>query len=263
MLFQRMVLGVTAIALLCGSGCMFAKDVSVNEYETAKRIAAKITGLDTLANVRITTDPVTIAEPDDDTPWFLAKKLLINRPLWKVSYEVDALVHSNKVNPHIRGFDVYVDVSTGQVLKIVSRDDPNMPQQYRTGIRVSKKAIASFLNDDMYVIQDRLPLSTPTFKFADMIKMRGAIARHYECYYFLCQQHPMDGGQIIPAWLVILYGTEPIQASGGPNPKRNPRHYTLAEKYRRTFEIRMVGADSGKDVGVRMFAVGTNDDTFD
>ena len=93
---------------------------------------------------RITTDPVTIAEADDDTPWFLAKKLLINRPLWKVSYEVDALAHSNKVNPHIRGFDVYVDVSTGQVLKIVSRDDPNMPEQYRTGIRVSKKRLLLF-----------------------------------------------------------------------------------------------------------------------
>ena len=52
MLFQRIVLEVTAIALLCGSGCMFAKDVSVNEYETAKRIAAEITGLDTLANVQ-------------------------------------------------------------------------------------------------------------------------------------------------------------------------------------------------------------------
>lgn len=267
MLLQRsevltmVVLGAAVIAFLCGSGCVFAQDAPVTASETAKSIAAQITGLDGLSDVRVTANLVTVAKADDDTPLSPVKNLLINRSLWKVSYEVDSLVHPNRVNPHIRGFDAYVDVSTGQVLKVVSRDDPNMSEQYRTGIEVSNKEIASILTEDVYVVQDRLPTVVPTFKFADMIKGNGAIARHYECYYFLFQHRSIDGGQIIPAWLVILYGTEPIR-SLGPAEHRPARHRSLAESYRRTFKLLILDAESG-EVLLRGSTVGSNDDSFD
>lgn len=267
MLLQRsevlvmVVFAATVIAFFCGDACVFAQDEPVNASETAKSIAAQITGLDGLSDVRVTANSVTITKDDDDTPLSPAKDLLINRPLWKVSYEVDALVHPNKVNPHIRGFDTYVDISTGQVLKVVSRDDPNMPEQYRTGVEVSNKEIASILTEDVYVVQDRLPTVVPTFKFADMIMGNGIIARHYECYYFLFQHRSVDGGQIIPAWLVVLHGTEPIR-SLGPTEHRPARHRSLAESYRRTFKLLMLDAESG-DVLLRGSTVGSNDDLFD
>ena len=247
---------IAALLVLLSVGVCMA----VDDSQRVKTLADEITGLNRLAGVSIEVESFTLPE-NDDTPIRLFKEHLVTGSLWKISYKVDSLQHANKVNPHIVGFDVYADVSTGQVLKVVSRDDPAIPEQYQTGIEISNKEIASILTEDMYVIQDRLPAVVPTFKFADMIMGNGVTARHYECYYFLFQHRSIDGGQIVPAWLVILYGTEPIR-SLGPVEHRPSRHLPLAERYRRTFEIQMLDAKSG-ELLLRGSSVGSNDDTAD
>ena len=260
MLLQRVVLVAIVIAFLCGSACVFAQDAPVTASETAKRVAAQITGLDTLADVQITATEVTIAAADDNTPIALFKERIVDRPLWKVSYAVDVLAYRNKVNPHIRGFDVYVDVATETVLKVISRNAPNMPEKYRIGIAKSSRGVVSILSEDSRFIENRLPDVTPTLTLADLIDTKGMKCRQYECYYFLNRN--LATNVVAPAWLIVFYGTEPIGTSGPTKTNKSSRHYTLAERYRRTFEMWVYDATSGK-VGYGVQAVGSNDDTFD
>ena len=259
-----MVVLVLAIVALVFYGIyIFAQDRSVEiEIGTnAINVANQITGLDELSNVQITANAVTIAEAADDTPLLPVKQKLINRPLWKVSYAVDALQHRNKVNTHIAGFDAYIDSSTGQMLKIISRDAPGLPEKYQTGIRVSNQHIASSLGKNRFWISDRLPLTAPSFRFVDMIKGNNLIARHYECYYFLYQHNEAAGGTIIPAWLIIQYGTERFFPLGPPEHRQTVLP-SLAEKYARTFRMSIIDATSGETLRA-FWATGKNDDTFD
>lgn len=233
-------------------------EVATNVIDAANRI----TGLDELPNVQITVNEVRIAEEAADTPLPLVRQRLINRPLWKVSYKIDELVHRNKVNPHIVGFDAYIDISAGQLLKIVSCDAPDLPEEYQTGIKVSNQAIASDLTLNRYWwVPDQLPLNAPSFRFVDMLKGNGTIARHYECYYFLYKHHEADGGTIIPAWMIILYGVEPLPPLGPP--EHRPTVFpSLTKKYRRTFTMYLFDAMSGEVFGGN-HSVGSNEDTFD
>jgi hypothetical protein len=277
-------IALVVLSAFCGSGCVFVQEEPVNEsvnavYEhgcvivmevpvdkiEAKRIASEITGLDRLLGVQITTNEVTIGGAADNTPMFLFKERIIDRPLWRVSYKVDVLERRNlegrhKVNPHIRGFDVYVDVSAGQVLKVVSRAQPNMPENYRIGIEISNKHVASNLRQNSYFIEDSLPTVVPTVKFADLIWRGGQKIRHYEGYYFL--QRNRKTNVMAPAWFVVFYGTEPLGTSGPARANKSSRRYTLAEKYKRTFEAWVYDATSGKS-GYAMMVVGRNKDTFD
>lgn len=260
-----MVVLILTTATLASCGIHMSVQNKPAEVEVATNaidVANWITGLDELPNVQITVNEVRIAEETDDTPLPPVRQRLIDRPLWKVSYSIDKLTHRNKVNSHIVGFDAYIDLSAGQLLKIISRDAPDLPEEYRTGIKVSNRAIASDLNLNRYWwVPDQLPLNAPSFRFVDMLKGNGAIARHYECYYFLFKYPEADGGTIIPAWLIILYGTEPIPPLGPPG-YRPTVFPSLAERYRRTFTMHLFDATSGERFGGSL-SVGSNKDTFD
>ena len=176
-----------------------------------------ITGLDGLASVRITAAPLTLSE-DDDTPIPLIKKRLSDSEhLWKVSYQVDALRYENKVNPHIVGFDVYLDIARGHVLKIVSRDAEGLAEVFRKGIEVSNQQIRSIFRHYPYIMR-RMPANTPAFTLRDLLVSNDVICRHYECYYILYRVPDGDKpDKVFPMWLITLYGTEPIRplVSGG------------------------------------------------
>lgn len=239
--------------------------VEIEIANNAINVANRITGLNELSNVRIAASEVTIAEAEDDTPLVPVRKKIINRPLWKVSYEVNALELRDKKNPHIVGFDVYIDKANGQLLKIVSRDAPGLPEEYRKGFKVSNQEIASHLDHNRYWDPNQLPLIAPRFRFIDIVKNKKSriIARHHECYYFLYKPNEAEN---IPAWFNILYGTEPPPSIGGPAVAElsglkivTP---SLAERYTRTFRMGMINAMSGDEVGVAAFAQGTNEDTF-
>ena len=256
------VLVLAIIALVFYGIYISAQNPSV-EIEIGKNavdVMNQITGLDELSNVQITANAVTIAAAADDTPLLPVRQKLINRPLWKVSYQIDVLQHHNTVNPHIVGFDAYIDTSTGQLLKIVSRDAPGLPEKYRTGIRVSNPHIASSLDRNRFWVPDSLPLTAPSFRFVDMLKGNGLIARHYECYYFLYKQKDVEGGAIIPAWLIIRYGTERFFPLG-PSEHRPAVLPSLAEKYARTFRLSIVDATSGETLRA-FWATSANEDTF-
>lgn len=259
------ILILTTASLASCSVYMSAQN-KTEEVEISKNaidIANRITGLDELPNAQITAYEVRIAEETDDTPVPLVRQKLINRPLWKVSYKIDELVHRKKVNPHIVGFDVYVDTSTDQVLKIVSRDAPGLPEEYRIGIKVSNQEIASYLNGKKYWLSNQLPQTPPSFRFVDKLTgSYGSIVRHYECYYFLFKYRAVDGGAIIPAWMIIYYGTEPMPPSGGAFYPQSPIVLSLAEKYKRTFQMHRYDATSGERLG-GWYVTGTNEDTFD
>lgn len=239
------------------------KPIGVEIGKDAIEVANRITGLNELPNVQITANEVWITEAADDTPVPLVRQQLINRPLWKISYKIDELVHRKKVNPHIVGFDVYVDTSTNQVLKIVSRDVPGLPEEYRIGIKVSNQEIASYFNSKRHRLSNQLPRTPPNFRFVDKLTgSYGSIVRHYECYYFLFKYPVVDGDAIIPAWLIIYYGTEPMPPSGGAFYPQSPIVLSLAEKYKRTFQMHRYGATSGERLG-GWYVTGTNEDTFD
>ena len=255
-----------AIATLVSCGVYMPaqnKLIGVGIGKNAIDIANRITGLNELPNVQITVNKVWITEAADETPVPLVRQRLINRPLWKVSYKIDELVHRKKVNPHIVGFDVFVDSPTDQVLKIVSRDAPGLPEEYRIGIKVSNQEIASYLNWKRYWLSNQLPQTPPRFRFVDKLTgSYGSIVRHYECYYFLFKYPVVDGGAIIPAWMIIYYGTEPMRPSGGAFYPQSPIVLSLAEKYQRTFQMHRYDAMSGEMLG-GWYATGTNEDTFD
>ena len=239
------------------------KRAEVEVATNAIDVANRITGLDELPNVQIAVNEVRITEAADDTPVPLVRQRLIDRPLWKVSYKIDELVHRKKVNPYIVGFDVYVDTSTDQVLKIVSRDAPGLPKEYQIGIKVSNQEIASYLNGKKHWLSNQLPQTPPNFRFVDKLTgSYGSIVRHYECYYFLFKYPVVDGGAIIPAWLIIYYGTEPMPPSGGAFYPQSPIVLSLAEKYKRTFQMHRYDATSGERLG-GWYVTGTNKDTFD
>lgn len=220
--------------------------------ERAIELSNTITGLDKLADVRITASAFTLPE-DDDTPILLIKKRLVDsKHLWKVSYQVDGLKHKNIANPHIKGFDVYVDTAQGQVLKIVSRDAEGLPEEFRKGIEVSNQQVCSAFGDNPLIAWD-LPTVTPTYTLGDFLTGKGKIYRHYECYYILYREPDGDKrDKVFPIWLVILYGTEPIEPL-------KPR--TLADGYVRTFEIYFVNAISGEGFPF-VHITGENTDTF-
>ena len=251
---QRVVVFAMFIALLCASG--FAQTAS----ETAKRVASDVTGFDALDSVQITVTEVTVSASADTTPIVLFKNEIVNTPLWKVSYVVNTMQYQNKSNSHIRGFDVYVNVGTEQVLKVVSRNAPNMTSTYRTGIEVSNRQLASILSEDSRFIKDALPTGVPAVKFADCIIKKAMSARHYEGYYIL--YHNPATNVSVPAWLIVFYGTEPIHGLGPVPEGQQRRYYTLTEKYQRTFEAWVYDATSGRR-GWGAQIVGTNDDTFD
>ena len=257
MMLQRFLLITTIIVCLCVSGSILAQDSPVNPAEEAKRIANLITGLNGLSNVQITTNEETVRSADDTTPISLFKERIIDRSLWKVSYRVETLQYNNKMNPHIRGFDVYVNGVKGQVLKIASHNAPEMPSKYRTGIVTSNKQVALILRDNAYFIDSRVPTVAPTIKFVDLIGNKGTQVRQFEAYYFL--QHDRENNTTAPAWLVVFYGTAPIRALGAT---ANQQYHTLAEKYQRTFEMWVYDATTGA-LGFGAQIVGTNDDTFD
>lgn len=263
---STMAVLVLAITTLVSCGFYMSPQNRSVELEIGKNaidVANQITGLNELPNLQITANKVWITEAADDTPVPLVRQRLINRPLWKVSYKIGELVHRKKVNSHIVGFDVYVDTSTDQVLKIVSRDAPGLPEEYRIGIKVSNQQIASYLNENKYWLSNQLPQTPPGFRFVDKLKgMYGAIVRHYECYYFLFKYPEVDGGAIIPAWMIIYYGTEPIPPSGGAFYPQSPIVLSLAEQYRRTIQMYRYDAMSGKMLG-GWSTTGSNEDTFD
>lgn len=261
------VLAIAALVAYCVYISAQNKPVEIEIGKNAIDVANRITGLNELPNVRVTANEVRIEEAADDTPLPPVRQKLINRPLWKVSYEIDALEHRNKINPHIVGFDAYIDTSTGLMLKIVSRDAPGLPEAYRTGIQVSNQQIASILSRDGFWVPDRLPLTAPNSKFVDKVKGNGIIARHYECYYFLYKQDEVEN---IPAWLIIRYGTEPYPSLNRFEPEdfRDPQLRPpaipppLAERYVRTFELHVIDAMSGKEL-LAGLVKGANEDTFD
>ena len=258
------VILILATASLASCNVYMSAQNKTEEVEISKNaidVANRITGLDELPNAQITAYEVRIAAETDDTPLPSVKQRLINRPLWKVSYKINELMHRNKVNPYIIGFDVFVDLSTSQLLKIVSRDAPGLPEEYRIGIKVSNQAIAFSLNLNRYWVPDQLPLNAPNFRFVDMLKGNGGIARHYECYYFFYKHLEADGGTTIPAWMIILYGVEPLSPLGPPE-YRPTVFPSLAEKYRRTFAMYLFDAMSGEVFG-GTHSVGSNEDTFD
>lgn len=253
MLLQRwevlmmVVCALTVVTFFSGSVCAFAQDKSTEESENAKRIAATITGLDALSDVQVTATEVTVTGAEDNTPIDLFKERIIGRPLWKVSYKIDGLKrryldgrHTGKVNPYIRGFDVYVDVATEQVLKVVSRYAPNMPETYQIDIETSRKEIISYFRQKRYMIENGLPIVVPTVKFADLLRGRVPSKRHLEVYYFLYHRTPQSK-VAVPAWLVIYYGAAGF-APSGPNPKR----YMKPEDFRRGFGVVVYDATSGK-----------------
>ena len=228
--------------------------------ERVIQLSNTITGLDRLASVRIKVDPFTLDENDDTPILSIKKRLLDSRHLWKVSYQVDALRHENMVNPHIKGFDVYLDIATGQVLKIVSRDAEELPQEYRSRITVSNQQIRSTFRHDL--IKWLLPAVTPAYTLGDFLTGAGEICRHYECYYILFRTPNRVDNKDIPMWLVIRYGTEPIEAVGvgAMENKPPPKPRTRADGYVRTFQIYFVDATSG-EVSPFKFSLG-EDDTF-
>ena len=235
------------------------------ESEKAIKLADDITGLNRLADVRVDAESFTLPE-DDDTPIRLFKKHLLKGSLWRVSYKVDALQHENKVNPHIVGFDVYVDVSIDKVLKIVSRDAEGLPEEFRKGIEVSNRHVRSIFKHNPDYIKDALPTVKPTFKLADLLVGKGIICRHYEFYYILLGDPNND--KAVPTWLVIIYGAAPsIEPSGGgatedsEKPRKRPKVRQLADGYFRTLEIHYVEAMSREWLGVAHI-MGENTDTF-
>lgn len=233
-----------------------AADPPPTTAEKAIELSNTITGLDSLAGVRITAAALTLPE-DDDTPILsIKKRLLDSKDLWKVSYQVDALRHQNTVNPHIKGFDVYFDIARAKVLKIVSRDAEGLPHQYQKGIEVSNQQIHSSFSQNLY-IEWRLPAVTPAYTLGDFLTGKGKIYRHYECYYIF----PFNSER--PKWLIIAYGGEPsIEAMGNPAKAGTPRkRRTLADGYFRTLEIGFVDAMSGEWVP-SSYTTGDNDDTF-
>ena len=263
---STMIVFVLAIAALVSLSVYISaqnKPVEIEIGKNAIDVANRITELDELPNVRITVNEVRIAEAEDDTPLPPVRERLINRPLWKVSYEVDALEFRiggrNKRNPHIVGFDVYIDTSTGQMLKIVSCDAPGLPEEYRTGIKVSNQEIASMLDLNRFWVPDQLPLTAPRIRFVDMVLRGGGIGRHRECYYFLYKRNEVEN---IPAWLTIAYGTEPLPFAPRLNPEMPVKFQPLAEKYVQTFQMSVVDAMSGEEL-LGAMSTGTNEDTFD
>lgn len=228
-----------------------------NDSQTAKTLANGITGLNTLTGVSIDVKSVELAE-DDDTPIPLFKDRLIAGSLWKVSYKIDALQHENKTNPHIVGFDVYVDISIGRVLKIVSRDAEGLAEQYVKGIKVSNRQVRSIFKNNPRRIKDAFPTVNPTFKFVDFLIGKGIECRHYECYYILSPVPNNDNP--IPRWLIILYGTEPHHPLG-PIETRPLNPPKLADGYLRTFQMHFVDAMSGQR-SPYAYITGFNTDTF-
>lgn len=232
--------------------------------EMVIQFANTIVGLDRLADVRIKAAAFMLPENDDTPILSVKKRLLDSRHLWKVSYQVDVLAHKNKVNPHIVGFDVYVDIAEGQVLKIISRDVEGLAEEFRKGIEVSNQQIRYRQRYNQY-IQWNLPAVAPAFTLGDFLVGSGKICRHYECYYILCRTH--NGDKAVPRWLLILYGTEPIQGSGGiemaypPEQRTFPKPRTLADGYVRTFEIHFVDAMSGERLPFA-YITGKNTDIF-
>ena len=211
-----------------------------------------ITGLDRFASMHITAAPLTLSENDDTPILSIKKRLSDSKHLWKVSYQVDALRYENKVNPHIVGFDVYVDIARGHVLKIVSRAAEGLAEVFRKGIEVSNQQIRSIFRHYPYIMR-QMPASTPAFTLRDLLVSNDVICRHYECYYILYREPDGDKpDKVFPMWLVILYGTEPIEPL---------KPHTLADGYVRTFETYFVNAVSGEGFPF-VHITGENTDTF-
>ena len=263
MLLRRLVLLIGAVVLAVH---FFIRFCVAGESEKAIKLADDITGLNRLADVRVDAESFTLPA-DDDTPLRLFKEHLLKGSLWKVSYKVDALQHENKVNPHIVGFDVYVDVSIDKVLKIVSRDAEGLPEEFRKGIEVSNREVRSIFKENPRYIKDALPTVKPTFKLANLLAGKGIICRHYEFYYILGGDPNND--KAVPMWLVIIYGAAPsIEPSGGgatedsEKPRKRPKVRKLADGYFRTLAIHYVDAMSGEWLGFA-YIMGENTDTFE
>ena len=241
--------------------CATSSFADAQDKTNAIQIANDITGLNRLPDVRVSASAHEIAE-HDDTPIRLFKQKLFDASLWKVSYEIDALRHKNRTNLHIKGFDVYVDITHEEVLKIVSRDATSLGAKFRKGIEVSNKQLYRDFIDAQYI--DRvLPSANPKHDLADHFMGLGKECHHYECYYIMF--HNARTNQRHPAWIIIYYGTEPAQPMGayvddtGKVVKGAKRK--LADGYMRTLEYHLINAEDGDILGGGV-AVGKNTDTF-
>ena len=241
--------------------CAASIVANVQRSAQAIQIANAVTGFNRLPDVRVSASVHKI-EKHNDTPIRLFKQRLVDAALWKVSYQIEALRHKNMTNHHIKGFDVYVDITHQNVLKIVSRDATSLGADFRKGIQVSNSQLYRDFIDAQYI--DRvLPSTNPTHDLVDHFTGLGKVCRHYECYYIMF--HNVRTNQKHPAWIIIYYGTEPAQPMGayvddtGKVIKGAKR--TLANGYVRTLEYHLIHAENGEMLGGGV-TVGTNNDTY-
>lgn len=251
---------ITALVILFSVGICVGFASTPDEAK-AIEVSNTITGLNRLPDVRITAAAFTMPK-NDDTPIRFFRNKLIEASLWKVSYKIEALQHENMTNPHIKGFDVYVDVADEKVLKIVSRDAKTLGRQFRKGIKVSNRQLRQKFRKRA-AIERALPSTIPPFDLADHFMGTGMETRHYECYYFV---HRVPNSHIIfPAWLIIYYGAEPIEALGAfansDSPPKPRKRRKLADGYVRTLEYWIYDAKDGEPLGGGQL-VGKNTDTF-
>ena len=162
------ILGLTLLTLpLCGTCLSESQKLPIQEHQDAITIANQVSGFDKLPNfsdVIITVQRVVIEK--DDTVLY---KWIEGRSFWKVSYANVVLPTTTlgKTLRNINAFDVFVDVETGQVPKLVSQWLPN--SRYKEAIHsYQEKMKGTFLSLRQEKQQYTVPEVLPKMNFLDL-----------------------------------------------------------------------------------------------
>ena len=170
--YPNFMLGVVVLAqFLCGTVFSKSPELPIRDHRAALEIANRFSGLDQLpkfTDVAITVQRVVIEE---DYSYLYHK--IENQSLWKVSYTNVAIGNGERLKPHpyISAFDVFVEVETGAVLKIVSQWRSGIDPKYQERARrlgAYRKMKGVVRGEES--ITDMVPEKTPKLSFFEAYK---------------------------------------------------------------------------------------------
>ena len=224
--YPNFMLGVVVLAqFLCGAVFSKSPELPIRDHRAALEIANRFSGLDQLpkfTDVAITVQRVVIEE---DYSYLYHK--IENQPLWKVSYTNVAIGNGERLKPHpyISAFDVFVEVETGAVLKIVPQWRSGIDPKYQERARrlgAYRKMKGVVQGEES--ITDMVPEKTPKLSFFEAYKkwikkpsFESGI-KNIEGFYVYYKQ--IRGGKeaLLPVWYITLRGGTPPSPNPPPLP---------------------------------------------
>jgi len=198
--YSTFILGVMAlILLLCGSAFSGDRQLPIQDHRVAIDIANRVSGFDQLPNfseITITVQKVIVAE--DNTVLY---EWIEGRSFWKVSYFGVIVENEGERNPYINAFDVFVDVETGQVPKIVSQWKHGIDPKYKEAKRKDNKGKKHRREKKQYT----LPEALPRISFLEVYKKWiDSKVKHIEVVYMYDYDRNLE--VLVPVLYVKTYG---------------------------------------------------------